>query len=967
MNLAPTPDDEVARLVALRKYEILDTPSEAEFDDLAELASLICGTPIALMTLLDVERQWFKANVGLDAEQTPRDISFCGHAIAQVDIFEVPNAQEDPRFHDNPLVTGAPGIRFYAGAPLITDEGFRLGTLCVIDRVPRVLDDTQRKALAALSRQVVRQIENRAIARELMQVQSSLKQSQAFLTTLIDTLPVAVYTKSFRPGKEGQLVLWNKASEKITGYSSAQVQGRTNRQIFPHDVALQHEAHDAEIIATGRPVEVPKYRITRPDGTTRVLRTVSVPMFASDGKIDHVLGVSEDITVATQQQSELANKQAELLAVSDSSPLGMFRTNAELNVTYINPMYETITGMSLDAATGERWLERVHPDDRERVRTNRKASAGALTGYAHTLRYLKADGTAALCKVLGTPIVINDKFTGFVGTVEDITEHTRISDALMQSEKRLRLITDALPALISYVDHEQRYRFNNRAYYEVTGIKPDQIIGMTIREVFGEGNYVAMSAQINAALAGEFVSSERKIVKDGKTTYFQCEYVPERAANGQVTGFYVMAIDVTARCLAERKLAASERRLTAITNNIPALVAHIDTDKRYLFVNSQIGTAFGKDPAKMIGRSMAQEHPPELYAFLQPFIEKALAGENVTFEGKARAFGTDRYFQSTYVPEIDVKSKVSGFFAMTFDITETKNSELAQAAAQKRLRTITDNLPVLITYIDSERMLRFANGTMKNWMGITPEQAVDRPFAEVFGPTIYAERKQYIDRVLAGERVEFEIVSLVENVTRHMQAIYLPDTRADGTVQGFYTLTNDVSVLKASEQRLAVLARTDSLTGLPNRYQLNETLANAVARQNRSGRMIAVLYLDIDHFKQINDSLGHAAGDAILVEFAKRLVATVRVTDTVARLAGDEFVIVLEGLQAAEESVGVAKKILAAMAAPFVCASITRQVGTSIGVAYAQGLGETPDQLLERGDKGLYLAKAKGRSCYAEV
>ena len=130
--------------------------------------------------------------------------------------------------------------------------------------------------------------------------------------------------------------------------------------------------------------------------------------------------------------------------------------------------------------------------------------------------------------------------------------------------------------------------------------------------------------------------------------------------------------------------------------------------------------------------------------------------------------------------------------------------------------------------------------------------------------------------------------------------------------------------------------------------------------------MIAVLYLDIDHFKQINDSLGHAAGDAILVEFAKRLAATVRVTDTVARLAGDEFVIVLEGLHAAEESVGVAKKILAAMAAPFMCASITRQVATSIGIAYARP-DETPDELLERGDKGLYLAKAKGRGCYAEV
>ena len=144
----------------------------------------------------------------------------------------------------------------------------------------------------------------------------------------------------------------------------------------------------------------------------------------------------------------------------------------------------------------------------------------------------------------------------------------QLSDALTTSETRLRLITDSVPALISYVDHEQRYRFNNKAYYELTGIDPTQIAGMTIREVFGEENYVPMRIQIDAALQGESISVERKIVSDGKTRYFHCEYIPERGQDGKITGFYIMAIDITDRQIAEKRLAESERRQRAITDNV---------------------------------------------------------------------------------------------------------------------------------------------------------------------------------------------------------------------------------------------------------------------------------------------------------------------------------------------------------------------------------------------------------------
>ena len=206
MIVAPTPKDEAARQRALLAYEILDTPAEEAFDALVRLASDLCEAPIALMSLLDADRQFFKSSIGLDDREAPRSTSFCGHAIAEPEILLVPDACLDERFSDNPCVTSSPHVRLYAGVPLRTPDGHGLGTLCVIDRVPRRLSSFQLRALRTLARQVEVQLELRRRLRDLARVQRQKDELAAFLVhdlknPLTALLPNAQYLAQ-EPGSD---------------------------------------------------------------------------------------------------------------------------------------------------------------------------------------------------------------------------------------------------------------------------------------------------------------------------------------------------------------------------------------------------------------------------------------------------------------------------------------------------------------------------------------------------------------------------------------------------------------------------------------------------------------------------------------------------------------------------------------------------------------------------------------------
>jgi diguanylate cyclase (GGDEF)-like protein/PAS domain S-box-containing protein len=313
------------------------------------------------------------------------------------------------------------------------------------------------------------------------------------------------------------------------------------------------------------------------------------------------------------------------------------------------------------------------------------------------------------------------------------------------------------------------------------------------------------------------------------------------------------------------------------------------------------------------------------------------------------------------VPDRDASGEVIGVYVMVMDVTARKWAELQQAESESRLRTITDNLPVLISFVDANGIVRFCNATYENWFGKEMGQLVGRPLREALGDATYAAQLAQFRAALGGERTEFDLDIAGPDGVRNARAIYVPQAQPDGRTAGVYMLTLDMTSIKRVEQELHRLARFDSLTALANRRQFDEHLPQAIEAARATGHPLALMFIDVDHFKAINDTLGHAGGDEVLQEFAWRLHAGVREGDLVARLAGDEFVILLEDVASEAEAEALAAKIVAAIREPFELVSGRRQVTASIGVAFVGGGELAAAEMMQLADQALYEAKAAGR------
>ena len=302
-------------------------------------------------------------------------------------------------------------------------------------------------------------------------------------------------------------------------------------------------------------------------------------------------------------------------------------------------------------------------------------------------------------------------------------------------------------------------------------------------------------------------------------------------------------------------------------------------------------------------------------------------------------------------------------------VAEREIAEAQTRDSERRLKLLTDHVPVVIVYIDREHRYQFINATFEKWFGRSRKESMMQSIRDVLGEEAYQLREAYLQRAFSGEEVEYEFTIDGEGEAgrRAFQTSYVPDVGESGTVEGVYGLIHEITKTKAVHTALQFAAATDILTGIANRRRFDEQLELSMQRTRAARAPMALAYLDIDRFKAINDSLGHQAGDAVLQEFAARLVRSVRASDLVARLAGDEFVIVFEGVNGAAEVRQIGAKIIDAIRQPFELAGGPLPVTTSIGIAIFREGALTPAQLLDLADQALYAAKGQGRDGVALI
>ncbi|HSA93392.1 MAG TPA: response regulator [Terriglobales bacterium] len=300
---APLPSNEAARLEALRRYKVLDTPPEPAFDDISRIAAHVCGTPLALVSLVDADRQWFKSRIGVEAAETPREIAFCAHAILGSDVFEVPDALADERFARNPLVTGEPHLRFYAGAPLIDPEGHALGTLCVADHKPHILTAEQRDTLRALARQVMVQLELRRHLEELATAMAERRLAEKELDRFFELSPDLLCIADL----DGRFKRLNPAWETVLGFSREELMAAPYVE-FVHPEDRKRTAAEAQQLSQGTDTLQFENRYRTRDGLYRWLQWTSRPA-PQEGLI---YGVARDVT----ELRDAARRQAAGYAVT---------------------------------------------------------------------------------------------------------------------------------------------------------------------------------------------------------------------------------------------------------------------------------------------------------------------------------------------------------------------------------------------------------------------------------------------------------------------------------------------------------------------------------------------------------------------------------------------------------------------------------------------------------------------------
>ena len=521
---------------------------------------------------------------------------------------------------------------------------------------------------------------------------------------------------------------------------------------------------------------------------------------------------------------------------------------------------------------------------------------------------------------------------------------------------------DALPSLVWRADAVGACTFVNRAFEAYTGWPQSLLVGRGWLAAVHEDDRDAVEAAWRAACTAQapFTAEYRLRRADGSHGWIHHAAVLESGAL-PTRGYIGTCHDVTERRAAENNALAREQQIRMLADNVPALIAYFDCDDlRCLFANKSYARMWGWDEESVVGRTVEEVIGRDGYEAIAPYIDRARAGEAVTYERSARAAdGSERVLEVNLLPQRDSSGNVLAAVVMIHDITRRRAAEVAVRESEERLRKFADASHAGIVFHE-DGVITDCNDAILRLVGYRYEELVGSRILEHVAP---GRRDEAADNVRRNYERPYESEIVARDGTRIPVEFEGRSMPFKGKVYRL-SVVRDIRRRKANQARIDFLAHHDLLTGLPNRALLHDRLEFILATARRRGTQAAVLFIDLDNFKTVNDSLGHAAGDALLRIIAGRIPAVLRSVDVVSRHGGDEFLVVLPELEGEQGPVPVAEKLLAAISEPMELEGQSISVSPSIGISLFPRDGEDAAALIKNADAAMYLAKERGRSNY---
>lgn len=577
-------EGEQARLDALRRHRVLDTPPERAFDDLTALAAQLCGAPMALVSMIDADRQWNKSRFGIDVCVSARETSFCAHTIRRAELLVVPDTTADARFATNPFVTGEPGIRFYAGAPLTTPDGHTLGALCVLDTTPRVLSEVQLDQLRVLARQVTAQLTLRRQAAEL-------EESRRVLDGVVTHSDSPIYVKDLA----GRFTLANPAVHTLFGLRPGSIVGRTMADLVAPDIAAAQDANDAEVARTGIRTVFPEH-FDGGDGDGRDFLAKKFPLRDEDGVVYAVAGVSTDVTDMADQRRQLVESEQRWRELVEHSPVAVAVIGADARLLYANDravaLYGGPSARSADVI-GRAATDFVVPGEEETTAALFHQTLGGTPVLGCRWRLARGDGALIDVELNAAGVAFRGRPAVQV-ELRDMTVQVAAEQVLRESERRWRAIFTGSPVGIAVSDHHGQVVEANEALFRMLGRSHGDVVGRHATEFLHPDDdddfHDAGDLDTLAGLGGVRREERRYVRPDGGTGWAWVSLASVPGPHGEAWTLAHIQ-DVTDRRAAEQAVAESEANLMAVSKVAQRIQAGGDARQTIVDAGLQLADA----------------------------------------------------------------------------------------------------------------------------------------------------------------------------------------------------------------------------------------------------------------------------------------------------------------------------------------------------------------------------------------